>query len=235
MTLNPVLVLLAALAFAISPFLNPEFGGFDPDRYPIPQSNPPVQPAGYAFAIWGVIYLWLLLHAGLGVWKYAGDAIWDRTRWPLLVSLGVGMFWLPVALVSPIWATVMIWIMLAGAVVAMIKAGSGAPAWALQLPLGLYAGWLSAASFVSIGLLGAGYGIVLGETGWAVLALALAVAFVLVVQKMSAGIWTYGLAAAWGFAAISVANLGSAPLVAVLAGVAALLVLGLGLRGIIRR
>ncbi len=234
MKLKPILVLLAALAFAVSPFLNPEFGGFDPDRYPIPQNNPPVQPAGCAFAIWGVIYLWLLVHAALGVWTYADDPIWDRTRWPLLVSLGVGMFWLPVALVSPIWATVMIWVMLAGAVAAMIAARKGAPKWALQLPLGLYAGWLSAASFVSIGLLGAGYGIAMAETGWAVLALALALVFAAVIQRMGHGVWSYGLAVAWGFAAIAVANLGSVPLVAVLAALAALLMLGLAAREIRR-
>jgi len=232
--MKPIAVLLATLAFAVSPFLNPEFGGFDPDRYPIPQNEPPVQPAGYAFAIWGVIYLWLIVHAVLGIWKYATDPAWERTRWPLLVSLGVGMFWLPVALVSPIWATVMIWVMLAGAVLATIEASKGGPKWALQLPLGLYAGWLSAASFVSIGLLGAGYGVVFAEVGWAVTALALAVVFAVLCQSACTGTWSYGLAVAWGFAAIAVANLGSVPIVAGLAGVAALLMLGLAAREIRR-
>ena len=54
-----LLVLLAALAFALSPLLSSGFNGFAPDQFPIPQDNPPVQPAGYAFAIWGLIYLWL--------------------------------------------------------------------------------------------------------------------------------------------------------------------------------
>ncbi len=232
MNWKALLVLLAAIAFAISPFLNPEFGGFDPGRYPIPQINPPVQPAGYAFAIWGLIYLWLLIHSALGLWRYGSDADWDQTRAPLLLSLCVGMFWLPVALISPIWATVMIWIMLAGAVMAMIRAGSGAPEWALQLPLGLYAGWLSAASFVSTGLLGAGYGIIMGEIGWAVLALVLAMGFAAMVQHRCPGNWTYGAAVAWGFAAIAVANLGAVPMVVAFASVAALLMAGLAWREI---
>lgn len=230
MKLKPILVLLATLAFAISPFLNPEFGGFDPDRYPIPQNDPPVQPAGYAFAIWGVIYLWLIIHAVMGLWIYADDPVWDRTRWPLLASLGVGMFWLPVALISPIWATVMIWVMLAGAVWATIEASKGGPKWALQLPLGLYAGWLSAASFVSIGLLGAGYGLGFAEIGWAVTALVLAVGFAVATQSSCSGVWSYGLAVAWGFAGIAVANMGTALMLAGFAGVAALLMLGLAAR-----
>jgi len=50
--MKAILVLIAALAFAITPFLSPEFGGFDPNLYPMPQDDPPVQPAGWAFSIW---------------------------------------------------------------------------------------------------------------------------------------------------------------------------------------
>jgi len=79
-------------------------------------------------------------------------------------------------------------------------------------------------------LLGAGYGIVLAETGWAVLALALALVFAVTIQRMCRGVWSYGLAVGWGFAGIAVANLGSVMLVAVLAAIAALLMLGLAAR-----
>ncbi len=234
MKLKAILVLLAAIAFAVSPFLNPEFGGFDASLYPIPQDDPPVQPEGYAFAIWGVIYLWLIAHAVMGVWKYADDPVWDETRVPLLVSLGVGVFWLPVALISPLWATVMIWIMLLSALWATFLSGPGEPTRALQLPLGLYAGWLSAASFVALGMTGAGYGIAFGEVGWAVMALIMATGFVLMSQQTLQRIWTYGFAAGWGVVAIAVANFSTLPLVAGLAGVAALLIAGLTARQLLR-
>ncbi len=227
MTLKSILVLLVALAFAVSPFLNPEFGGFDPDRYPNPQIDPPVQPAGYAFAIWGVIYVWLLVSAGLGVVKYRDDPAWDATRLPLLVSLGVGMFWLPVALVSPVWATVMILVMLIFAVMACDKARTASPGWALALPLGLYAGWLTAATFVAFGLLGAGYGWVMAELGWAWTMVLLAAFCALSYQMTLRGVWTYGLAVAWGLIGIAVQNWGAQTGLAVAAGVAALLMLGL--------
>lgn len=234
MRLRAFLLWLAAIAFAVSPFLNPEFGGFDPQRYPVPQINPPVQPAGYAFAIWGVIYLWLLVHVSWGLFFKARDIQWDAPRLWEIVTLGVGAGWLPVALVSPIWATVMIWVMLISALLAALRAGHGQPAWAMSLPLGLYAGWLTAASWVSIGLLGAGYGIAFDETGWAVAALAAALVMAVSMQLSLRGTWTYGLAVAWGFAGIAMANLAQTPWLAALAGVAALLMLALGARAAMR-
>ena len=68
--MRAIIVLIVAIAFAIAPFLSPEFVGFDPDKYPIPQRNPAVQPAGWAFSIWGPIYLWLIAHATLGAFKF---------------------------------------------------------------------------------------------------------------------------------------------------------------------
>ena len=116
--MRAILVLIVAIAFAIAPFLSPEFGGFDPDKYPIPQRNPAVQPAGWAFSIWGPIYLWLIAHAVLGAFKFRQDAAWDKGRIALALSLAVGAIWLPVALLSPIWATLLIWIMLIAGLIA---------------------------------------------------------------------------------------------------------------------
>lgn len=55
-----VLTFVATLAFAGSPFLSSGFNGFAADQFPVPQIGAPIQPAGYAFSIWGVIYLWLI-------------------------------------------------------------------------------------------------------------------------------------------------------------------------------
>ena len=146
---KPVLLLVVAIAFAVSPFLNSEFGGFDPNRYPVPQIDPPAQPAGYAFAIWGPIYLYFIIHAAFGLIARRDDPAWDAPRWPLIVGLGIGVFWLPVALVSPLWATVMIWAMLAAALVALSKTGRK-DRWLLLAPIALYSGWLTAASWITM-------------------------------------------------------------------------------------
>ncbi len=57
MRIWPLMTLTLTLAFFAAPFLTEPFSGFRDDQLPVPQSNPPLQPAGYAFAIWGVIYL----------------------------------------------------------------------------------------------------------------------------------------------------------------------------------
>ena len=58
-----VLTFILALAFALAPALTNPFTGFTADQLPVPQIDPPIQPAGYAFAIWGLIYLWLIASA----------------------------------------------------------------------------------------------------------------------------------------------------------------------------
>jgi len=211
--MKAILVFVAALAFTVSPLLSDGFGGFDPYRYPDPQIDPPVQPAGYAFSIWGPIYLWLLAHAAWGLFARAEDGAWDATRWPLVVSLAIGASWISVAQRSPVLATILIWIMLAGALAALLRAPRQ-DRWLLAGPLGLYAGWLTAASFVSLGLLGGGYDLLFGEAGWAWVALLAATATVLAVQLRVPHAPEYGLAAAWAFAAVAVQNWGSSlPLV----------------------
>ncbi|EKE43542.1 hypothetical protein OCGS_2274 [Oceaniovalibus guishaninsula JLT2003] len=163
------LVLILTLVFAASPLVFPDFAGFDPGQYPVPQVDPPAQPAGWAFSIWGLIYAWLVVSAIYGVARRRDDPAWADIRVPLAVSLAVGTIWLGVAALSPIWATLLIWVMLIASLVAYIRAPA-TDRLLLMAPLGLYAGWLTAASFVALGLLAAGYGLLSPITAaWAVL------------------------------------------------------------------
>ncbi|WP_299647335.1 tryptophan-rich sensory protein [uncultured Jannaschia sp.] len=205
MRLKAILVLLAALAFAGSPLLNPGFGGYDPSQFPTEMMDPPVLPAGYAFSIWGVIYLWLIVMAGYGLWRRIEDTGWDATRWPLIVSLGIGAVWLPVAAVSPLWATILIWAMLLSALVALLRAPRR-DRWLLGAPIGLYAGWLSAAACVSLGVLLTGYGVPpFDATGWAIVLLSLALCIGVAILR--ARPWaTFGLAIVWALIAVLVRN-----------------------------
>ena len=223
--MKAIILLIVALAFAIAPFLSPEFGGIDPERYPIPQRNPPVQPVGWAFSIWGPIYLWLVAHAAVGAFSFRQDMEWDKGRMALAISMAVGAIWLPVALLSPIWATILIWIMLITALISSYQLESATPAWLARWPVAFYAGWLSAASFVSIGLLLAGFAIV-GEFAAAVIALALATVFAgFNAYRLKS--WPYAVAVAWGFMGIAVANMGSAIMLTIAAAVAAIIIVGL--------
>lgn len=210
-----VLCLLLSISFAASPFFVDGFNGFDPKQFPVPQDNPPVQPAGYAFAIWGVIYGWLVLGLGWGVLMARRDAQWHDMRKPLALSLAFGTGWLAVAVISPIWASVLIWLMLITALIALFVAPVADTPWAAW-PVGLYAGWLSAASCVSLGLLAAGYGW-LDQTTAALVFVGLAIVLGGFVQAALGRAPTYGIAVIWALVAVVVANWENAPLVAYVA------------------
>jgi len=213
-----VLAFLAALMFAGAPFLSDGFNGFAAGQFPVPQADPPIQPAGYAFAIWGLIYLWLIAGTGFGLLARAEAADWRAARVPLIVSLAVGSGWIAVAQVSVIWATLLIWVMLATALAALLRAG-GADRWWQREPLGAYAGWLTAASSVSVGLLLAGFGLTSGTVA-ALLGLALALGIAAAVQRVRRDCIAYPAAVVWALVGVVVSNL--APLNEAVLGLAVL-------------
>lgn len=215
-----LITFLLSISFAGSTLWVPDFGGFDPDQFPVPQDDPPVQPAGYAFAIWGPIYLWLLVGMGFGLWKRADDETWHGMRLPLAVSLAVGSVWLPVAVHSPVWASILIWVMLISALIALFRAPRTDRVWAAG-PVGLYTGWLSAAGCVSLGLVAAGYGYA-QETTAAFVFIFLALVLASAVQNQLQRTPSYGLAVTWALVAIVVQNLDTQPTIAALAGGGAL-------------
>ena len=225
--LKAVLVLVASVAFVLSPLLTQPFTGFDPAQMPIPVEKPPIQPAGYAFSIWGVIYLWLLASALYGLFRRDTAPDWDRARWPLFASLAIGAGWIAVALAAPVMATILIWAMLAGALWALGLAPARDRAW-LALPVGLYAGWLTAASCVALGTVAIGYGLG-GEMtiSWLMLLVALLLAVTLT-RRLH--IPSYPIAVAWALVGVLAAN-GPSPF-GIAAGAGAAFLLALALRQI---
>lgn len=205
--IKAILLLIFAVGFAASPLFTDDFQGFDPDLFPIPQVDPPVQPAGYAFSIWGLIYAWLILHAGFGLLRRAEEPAWDAPRWALIFSLWLGLSWLWVANMNVILATIQIWLMLLGAAVALLRSPVQ-DRWLAQAPMAIYAGWLTAASCVSIGLILAGYGF-MGQVPAAVVALLLAVGLGAWLQLMLARAPEYGLTVIWALVAVMAANWGA--------------------------
>lgn len=232
--MKAILTLSAALAFALSPLVSDGFNGFRPDQFPIPQVDPPGQPAGYAFAIWGLIYLWLVAGALFGLLRRDVAPGWDRARWPLIASLVIGAAWIPVAQVSPFWATVLIWGMLGGAIWALLAAGVEDRTW-LRTPIALYAGWLTAASCVALALMLAGHGI-LGAQSAALSMITLALVIAVIVLGLRPDTPEYAGAVIWALVGIVVANASPPnPWVLALAGAGIAVLVGVALRGRARR
>lgn len=217
-----ILVLLASLAFAVSPLMSNGFGGYRPEQFPIPQADPPIQPAGWAFSIWGLIFAWLVAGSAFGAWKRAEDPDWHPMRPALLVSLGLGAFWIETAHRTPIGATILIVAMLVPAVIAFLRAGRRDAVWQVR-PVALYAGWLTAATGASTGILLGGYGILSEQTA-AMLCLVGVTVAALLIHGRRPREWAYPAVVIWALTGIFVANLSPANLpVLVLSGLAALL------------
>lgn len=202
-----ILTLLLTATFVVSPAFT-SFTGFEANQLPIPQIAPPIQPAGYAFGIWGLIYVWLVISALFGIAKRADDPAWTTPRLYLCGSLAVGTPWLYIATQSAIWATILIFVMAIFAILALITAPRLFDRWTFQSPVAIYAGWLTAASFVSLGSTMAGYGIGPDSLGWAYvgITLALIVAVAVFLRRPAP---EYMLTIVWALLGIIIANQGS--------------------------
>ena len=216
MNMKPWLVLVAAIAFFIAPFVSPPFTGYAPGMFPVVIDRPYIQPAGYAFSIWGLIYTWLAVHAVFGLVKRADDPAWDVTRLPLAGSAAMGAVWLAIAGVAPVTATVVIWVMLGLALLALLRADPARDRWLLVAPIAIYTGWLSAAASVSLGVILTGYGW-LSNTGSAVAMLALVLAMAVTVQMRKRGVLEYGATVIWALIGVIAVNWGDARTVAYVA------------------
>ena len=219
-----ILVLLLALAFAAAPLLSGGFNGFRPEQFPVTDAWP-AQPAGWAFSIWGLIYLALIVAAAIGALRGGPD--WTQAAGPLGISLAVGVFWITAANDAPLLATAMIVVMAGFAILAWLRSG---PAIWQRLPLGLYAGWLTAATGVAFSAVLTGYGLLPARTAAVLMLLAvLAVGVVILVRPRSD--WTYAPALIWALIGVIAANLDPLdPVVAGLCGAGVLLISALALR-----
>ncbi len=217
MKARALLLLLVTLAFGLAPFVTPPFRGYDPALFPVRIDRPSIQPAGYAFGIWSVIYLWLITHAVTSLWKRAENPAWDRTRLPLILAIALGSAWLSIAPVAPITATVTILVMAAAAIAAFLRADTETDRWLLSAPTAILAGWLSAAAAVSTGVVIAGYGL-LSDTASAIAMIAATLMLAIWVQRRKPQMPVYGLTVIWALAGIVMANAGLNPTIAILAG-----------------
>lgn len=205
-----ILVLLFALLMPLVAWMN-QAGVFGPtngevsDRYPTL-----VVAAGYAFSIWGLIFLLDIVH---GITQLAGARRLDRaltlaampaaggflltTAWMPLFSMG--LYWLCLAVIFGALACV--------ATAALQVERHGQPQahrWA-RLALGMHAGWLTLAAFLNLAQ------VIVAEQllptdrmlGWSLPLLAAAGATLLMLNRALRGNLAYAGAALWGLVAVA--------------------------------
>ena len=204
-----------------------------------------VTPAGYVFAIWGLIFLGLLVYSAAQFIKpLATDPLPDALAWPLIVSNVANVVWLLLwQSLNIFWTVPVMLVLLASLIVAYRIARKDRPAnpsalerWAVRAPLGLYLGWVSVATIanISAALYAAkwsGFGIPAEWWGVVVLVVGAALAILGLVREgdgVFAGVFV------WAFAGIYVAT--SSPLVRVTAAALAVVIaVGIVVSVVVRR
>ncbi|WP_254459265.1 hypothetical protein [Xanthomonas sacchari] len=213
-----ILLLLMALAMPLVAWFS-QRGAFGPtngaisDRYPTL-----IVAAGYAFAIWGVIFL---LDLAFGLWQCSarrrrGSAL-AQVRAPAALGFALTAAWMPVFSQQHfLLALAVIWTALAATLLAALRlsrdpaAEPGQTLWA-WLPLSLHAGWLSLAAFLNTAQVIVAYRWLSTERmlPWSLVLFALAAALLLGMNRAMRGNLAYVAAALWALAAVYVKQAGS--------------------------
>lgn len=190
-----------------------------------------VTPAGYIFAIWGVIYIALIAYlVAQFLEPLAADLLPEALAWPLIVSSVANVGWLLLWQSLNIYWTVPVMLVLLASLIIAYRLSrrdrptnpSGLERLAVRAPLGLYLGWVSVATIanISAALYAAdwsGWGMPAAWWGVFVLVVGAALAFVGLVRDgdgVFAGVFV------WAFAGIAVAT--SSSLVRVVAATLAI-------------
>ena len=200
-------------------------------------SDATLRVAGYAFAIWGVIYLWLVVYAVRQVLPGTGESLLiHRLGWPSVGALlGIG-WWVVAAAFDWEIATIVLIFGSLGVILIPLLANAGAiralprgdrDRWMTVWPLAMLAGWLTVASPVNLITVATGNGWLpeaLSPTTWAVLAVVVVAVVALVVTQRLRTL-AYGLPIAWGLLGAFVAEQARNPMLAYAALAAAVAVL----------
>ncbi|MDR0181951.1 hypothetical protein [Lysobacter arvi] len=210
------LALLAALSMPLVAWLTTR-GAFGPDTGDMSDRYPTLlAAAGYAFAIWGLIFL---LDVAYGLWQVFRQS--RPRRDPALPAATAGFVltaaWMPVfSLGWFVAAWVIIVAALACVLYGAISLSQSRRAWPGQmafawLPLSLHAGWLSLAAFLNTAQLIVAHGwlSIVVQLPWSIVLLAGAAALLMLSNRAMRGNLAYVAAAVWGLIAMYVKQSGT--------------------------
>lgn len=203
-----VVAVLAILQVVVSATGAPSIGAVAADY------ATPIDAAGWAFSIWGVIYLGVLVYAGYALLPgQRAREVHRRIGWWVAASAVLNPLW--ILTFTQRWVVTAQVLLVALVVVLGVVYGrlsrTVADGWAdrlaMRLPLAIYLGWVSAA--VTIALMVAGVSVGLPATGAlpqvaGILLLVVLTALVLSVIGSTAGFAGFAGALCWALVAIAV-------------------------------
>lgn len=213
-----LIVLLLSLAMPAVAFLS-QRGVFGPDNGTVSDLYPTLLVAsGYAFAIWGVIFL---LDVVYGIWQATGERRTDPTVAHVAPWAAAGFAltaaWMPLfSMATPqnglFWVCLLV---IVGALLCLVRCAfvlshdatpqEGQWLWAWT-PLSLHAGWLSMAAFLNLAQVFVAQQLAstTDMLGWSLVLFAGAAVLLLVVNQRMRGNVDYAGAAVWGLIAVYV-------------------------------
>ena len=200
-------VALTALAMPLVAFFSNR-GAFGPTNAEISNQYPTLLvAAGYAFAIWGLIFLLDLAHGLVA----AGRPTERLRRVAPAVALGFGLTaaWMPIFSMELFWlALAVIWLALGSLAWAALQLSVGPAPRSKQESLGwvavsLHAGWLSLAAFLNLAQVLVAYQVP-GELAWSLGLFVGAAVLLLWLNARMDGNLAYVAAALWGLAGVYV-------------------------------
>jgi hypothetical protein len=213
------LVVLAAAVFAVVVPIVQHLLGFGLSQAEFAaDGNQTLQVAGYAFSIWGLIYLGLLAYAGRQALPQTGESVLiSRLGWPSAVAMfGIGLWIIVAALnlkaasVAVIFAALLALLvpLLANARTIRTTGVMDRDRWFLIWPLAALAGWLTIAAPLNLITTATAFDALpgfLSPTGWVIAAI---VVVVLVGIEVTLYLRTlaYSLPIAWGLVGAFVAE-----------------------------
>lgn len=181
-------------------------------------SDATLRVAGYAFAIWGVIYLGLLVYAVRQVLPQTGESrMIHRFGWPSAAAMaGIGLWIIAAALDAEIATVVLIFGSLAALLFPLLSNAGAIRAlplrdrdrWIVVWPLAMLAGWLTVAAPLNLITVATGNGdlpAALSPTVWAMIAIAVVAVVALSVTQRIRTV-AYALPVAWGLLGAFVAE-----------------------------
>ena len=193
------------------------------------QGNSTLRVEGFAFAIWGLLYLGMIIYAlyqALPVAR-ASDTL-AIYAWPSFVAISGCGLWILMAALNWTWMTVIVISLSAAAlIIAMLQAnGAGRlqDRLLISLPLNLLAGWLTIASIVNIVTVLTIEQIITADIAMMAALAAIGGAAIIASSVAVAGRSAFYLAPiVWGLYGVRIAESARQPVVADAAGVAILL------------